>query len=85
MTAKEAYSSFMKKHPGLTVTEAAEYDDKYFLFVAVEDPDRIDYGDPFYLIDRKTGEIKNFSPIDDLDKFEEALDERDLSINMLKV
>lgn len=68
MTPQEAYKLFIKKHGNLTVTECIDYG-KYYVFVAVEDPEKVDISDPYYAVDKKTGEVGYFSPAGDIEKW----------------
>lgn len=49
------------------------YDGIWYVFTALEDPDKEDDNDPFYKMDKITGKILPYSPIEDLDKYSNAL------------
>ena len=80
MLAKEAYRIFKKKYPNRTVVEAADYDSSHYLFAAVENPNEVDYNNPNFLIDKRTGAIQPFSPMRDLRKFQLALRDRPIDV-----
>ena len=69
MTINNAKNLFMRKNPDLTVTDIFDYDDDHFVLVAVKDPSRNDWIDPYYYVDKKTGETGAFCIGDDFEKF----------------
>lgn len=73
MTLEECKSLFNKKHPNLTITNAVDLDRVSYVFTALEDPNKNDDNDPFFKIDKVTGSIRPYSPIEDLDKYSNAL------------
>lgn len=73
LSLDECKSIFNKKHPELTITNAVDLDRIWYVFTALEDPNKPDDNDPFYKIDKFSGKIKAYSPIEDLDKYSEAL------------
>lgn len=80
ITAKEAKIALNKKYPSLTVLSGIDYDTNYYVFEAVEDTTKTDYNLPFYAVDKKNGKVYSFSPMDDLDKFDEAYEKRRLKV-----
>lgn len=82
--SKEAYKIFKKAHPDLTVVEAALYDNKYYMFVALKDPNVPEFNDPYYAIDKNTGELYNFTPTRNLEKFYKAFREHPIDVRSLK-
>lgn len=84
ISVKKAYALLKEKFPKRTVTEAAEYDNRFWVFVAVEDPNQMDFGNPFYLVDKRSGEIHNFSPVNDPNKFNDAFLNRGIELRALR-
>lgn len=76
MVVEEAVKILKKKYPKKTVTMAIDYDSKWFLFLVVDDPNKMDEDSPFYAVNKKTGAIRSYSPIDDLDNYTEAVQNR---------
>lgn len=72
MTAKEAANNLRKIHNKLTVTSCKDYDSNYYIFTALEDPNEIDYNCPMYAVNKRTGKVTYFTPMEDLDKFLDA-------------
>ncbi len=72
MTVNDAYKLFKKKHPDLIVKECCLYDEKYYIFTALRRGEKVDYNDPFYAVNEKTGEVTYFCPMDDIDKWNAA-------------
>ena len=63
---------FKKAYPKLTITDTLDLDQASYVFTAVENPKHSDYSDPFYKIDKITGKISPYSPINDLDRYVNA-------------
>ena len=59
-------------NPKLIITDIVDLDQTSYVFTAVENPKQADYGDPFYKIDKITGKISPYSPINDLDRYTNA-------------
>lgn len=72
MTVLEASRKLQQAHPELYITDGVDYDEDLFVFTAVDDPSATQYDDPFYSVNKRTGEIKPFLPILNLKKFSEA-------------
>ena len=68
---RQAASILHKKYPKLTITDCKDLP-SHWLFTAVDDPDEVDYNDPFYAIDKRNGDICSYSPFDDIDNFNNA-------------
>lgn len=66
MTKEEAIEIFMKKHSGRKVNRVGD-EGKHYIIDAT-DPSKEDEVDPFFAVDKKTGEITNYFP-EDLIKF----------------
>lgn len=73
ISVKKAAEYLRKKAPELTIIKAVDYDSKYYLFSAVENPNEPDFNDPYYVVDKNTGEVYSFSPMKELPKFLTAL------------
>lgn len=73
MITNEAYKIFKKAHPDLEVRACCFYDNRYFIFTALPKGVEIDYNDPFYAVDKKTGIVSNFSPAGNIAKWAEAM------------
>ena len=84
ITLKEAYKIFKKKMPNLTVTAAALYKGKYYLFNAQENPNEVDYNDPFYVVDKNTGEVGHLLPSLDMDGFLDAIHNHEFDLKALR-
>jgi len=84
ISLKEAYRIFKKKMPELTVTAAAFYKGKYYLFNAQKNPNEVDYNDPFYVVDKNTGEVGHLLPMLDLDGFNDAIRNHEFDLKALK-
>ena len=72
LTIDESVIALKKFAPGRIITEAFLYKDSY-LFTAPKSMEGIDYGDPYYLVDKKTGQVRNFLPMTDLSGFFNAM------------
>lgn len=73
ITLSDAQQYLKRKHPSRTITMSLDYDRDWYLFMAVEDPNSIDYDSPWYAVNKSTGSVRSFNPIDQLEKFTEAL------------
>ena len=73
LTPKEAYFRFKGKYPKLEPSEAGLYKRKFYIFVASEMKDEVDYNDPYYVIDALTGRFVNFNPFDDIKGLQDAM------------
>lgn len=69
---KKAYKILQEYLPGYTITKAANYKN-YWLFCAVQDPNKIDYGDPYWVVDKMNGMVFKFTPAADFDGFIRAI------------
>lgn len=77
MTYEQAESMLLKKNPGRVVSEAAEYDKNNFVMV-LKNPGEKERNndDPNFLVNKKTGSIKQFNPASVIDTFLDAFDNR---------
>ena len=72
---------FKKKHPNLTVTMVIDYDKDHYVVEALKDSTKVDYSDPFYGVNKHTGQVSYFTPAFDLDAFTDALENKVIWIN----
>lgn len=72
----EAAKRLQNTYPTRQITQALDYDSKWFLFMAVENPNAIDYDSPWYAVNKHTGAVRTFNPIDQLEKFIDAMHNR---------
>lgn len=72
MTIEEAQKQLEKRYPNLTVVRGVDYDKEHYVFSAPTSDEELD---PFYGVDKRTGEITHFSPEDDLEHFLDVWDE----------
>lgn len=76
LTYKQAAAVLLKKYPQKKITMAIDYDSKWFIFMAVDDENSIDLDSPFYAVNKRTGDIRTYSPVDDLDNYTNAVQNR---------
>ena len=69
MTIGEARGVLQKKFPDKVIKKAAEYDKDNFIFIAMDKGHDTEVSDPNYLVNKKTGSIRQFNPMENLDKF----------------
>lgn len=84
LTIGEAIKAFNKVHKELTVTKAADFNNKSFLLNAVEDPNKEYFNDPFYLVSKKEGAVYRFHPSEDMETFIDAINNREIDISGIK-
>lgn len=72
ITIQEAIKTVEKKHPLRGVKEVADYKGKY-LIAAPGKKFKMDYSDPYFLVDKETGSMSAFNPMMDLDGFQDAM------------
>lgn len=75
-SAKKFVKMFEDTFDDLTVKLLIDYDNKYFVVMAVPDVNEPVYDDPYFAIEKGTGKVVNFSPAYDLEKFKEAVNNR---------
>ena len=80
MTVGEAIKRLKAKYPKLHVIDGCDYDKDHYMFTAVEDPNKVDYNDPYYAVNKKSGLIYSVDPTADLAKFSRAYYERNLNL-----
>lgn len=79
ITAKEAYGLLKKQFPNLNVFSVLDYDDNNYAFSG-SDGNYIGPESQNYLVNKRTGVIKYFSPMEDIEKFTDAIDNRSIDI-----
>ena len=80
LNVQQAINALRKTYPKRQITQAIDYDSKWFLFLAVENPDRVDFDSPYYAVDKQTGAVRSYSPVDDLEKFTDAVYTRQIKL-----
>lgn len=73
ITSVEAARLLKNEYPKRKIVEAAVYNSKYYLFIALEDISKPDPNDPCFLVDMKSGKIIQISPTMDIQKYSDAL------------
>ncbi len=73
ITVDKAADILLKEHPNVAIESVHPYKGDY-LFVA---PDKDlglygDYEDPFYVVNKESGEIRAITPLEDFEGFDEA-------------
>lgn len=75
-TVERIRKEFEKKHPDLEITVIANYSKDFFLFEAMENPDKPDMNDPYYLVSKKDGSSIPMIPMANLDAFSNAMESK---------
>lgn len=73
MTEDQCRSAFKRKFPRLTITNIVDLDDTSYVVTALLDPNKEDDNDPFFRVNKRTAKITNYSPMEDLEKYSNAL------------
>jgi hypothetical protein len=71
----DASKKLLSVHPERNITAGYDYDEKWWLFEAVEN-DEVDYDSPYYVVNKITGDVRTYSPIEELDKFDYVLNNK---------
>lgn len=58
----EAIKSFIAKNPDRKVEEAYEHKELYLFIAPDKNAKGADYSDPFFIVDKKTGQFQQFTP-----------------------
>lgn len=74
MTTEEIIKKFKVKFPTNTVSLIVDYDAESYVVCCMENGLSEDYNNPYYIIDKKNGEISGFSVPHNLTKFMQAAD-----------
>jgi hypothetical protein len=69
---------FEKLHPKLKVVRCVDYNSEYVVVEVVEEYGSINFSDPFYAVNKKTGDVVSFTPAEDPDSYFEAVEKRTL-------
>lgn len=64
-TVKEAINAFHEQKRDATVKDVRDYGDKYLFTAFITDNDM----DPFYLVDKRSGNISHYTIAEDLPKY----------------
>ena len=81
ITVNEAVSKLKKKHPDLDVKSGYDYNNQYYLFLAMEHGVEEDYNDPYYVVNKNDGSVSYYSPAGDYDAFFNATENREIDIS----
>lgn len=73
ITLKEAIKKVERTNPQRRVETVCEYKGDYLVSAPGKKFKTIDYSDPYFLVDKETGKIYPFSPMEDLQGFHEAM------------
>lgn len=74
MNEEAAMELFSSQFKNLTIRKIVSWDKDTYVLCAVENPDDSgDEMDPFYAIDKNTGAISWFSPMEDIEKFSKLM------------
>lgn len=69
-----------KKYPKRTAVQIIDYSSKWFLVAAVENTETTDLDSPYFAVDKQAGDIRTYSPADDLERFTAAIQTRATNI-----
>lgn len=67
---------FNQKKSGLVISAIYQLTKTEYIVEAKENAVAEDYNDPFYKVDVATGKVTNYLPIEELDRFIEAVEKR---------
>ena len=76
MNFKMAMDLVKKAEPTRTITACCDYDGDHYVVTALSDPSKFGENDPFFAVNKKTGEVTEFTPGADIPKFSEAMSKR---------
>lgn len=81
ITAKEAYNIIKNKYSNMEIFSVIEFDSNHFLFGLKENenPNTV-----YYSINKNTGVIKYFFPMENFDKFSDAIVNNSIDIENLE-
>ena len=69
VTAKEAYKIIKKKYPDKVVVECLEFNNFYAFALADKGTENEPFGGGYDTVDKNTGKIDVFSPMEDFEAF----------------
>lgn len=69
VTAKEAYEIIKRKHPDKVVVECLEFNNFYAFALADKGTENEPAGGGYDTVDKSTGKIDVFSPVEDFEAF----------------
>lgn len=72
ISLEQAKSIIESKFKGAKAEAAYKYGDKFYLIMAPSGRD--DANDPFYLVDIGSGKYRFLNPLEDIDKFNDAME-----------
>lgn len=83
ISPKEAIARFSKKYEGLTITNAVDYNDDWYILTAVESPNETSYSNPYYAVSKKDGTIASFYPAAEIAQYFKAVRERSIDLKTI--
>lgn len=83
ISPKEAIARFSKKYEGLTITNAVDYNDDWYVLTAVESPNETSYSNPYYAVSKKDGTIASFYPAAEIAQYFKAVRERSIDLKTI--
>lgn len=78
MTVNEIIKIMQEKAPGRTVVAIADLNSEMYVITAVKDPNKVDYTNPMFALSKKEHAIRSYSPLENLDEYTDAMDNRRL-------
>lgn len=69
--------TFLKRYPNKEIQKISNYDTDNVLIIAMDKGHKEEVGDPNFLVNKKTGSIRQINPLEDMDKFFRALNQED--------
>lgn len=79
LTKNDAIQRVKQRYPKRKATQIIDYDDHWWLIAAPEG-NAVDFDSPYFAVNKKTGIVRTYSPMDDLEKFTEAIQERAINL-----
>lgn len=79
LTKHDAVKKIKEKYPKRRPTQVIDYDDHWFLVAAPSGNDT-DFDSPYFAVNKRVGIVRTYSPLDDLEKFTEAIQERSTNL-----
>lgn len=77
MTFSQAEKAFKKQYPKRTIMSAADVDRNRYAVLAQEDPNKEDWADPTFFIDKNTGKVSRVnSTLDEIMLLNDAFEHR---------
>lgn len=80
MTPQEASKKILEKFKGYETLGCYDYDEKQYLF-SITPKGIFTTSDEFYLVDKKSGQIKEYAVLNDIKKFNETIMDKSKILN----